>query len=298
MTLTAAGFPGSVNDVQWSKLISESFNGFTVTAAGGDRTVSVATGVDSVGGVLAVLDAAQTVQLPPNPSTNPRIDRIVLRADWNAKTLLLTYKEGSAGVNPQPPSLTQNAGVLWEVSLARVELASGQGALVSGDITQENTPPGSGFYYITSIATAPDPTEGGLIYYTADKSLRVGTPSGYDEIADRRSVAWSTLTSAPVWSGTLQYTIHRGCAYVRGTPTRSSSIDDPTILVQDGVLPTAARPTTTHYFTFHQSGLSVAQRRAVAATVEPSGRITLAGLGAGVTSSSPVGVSASWPVNP
>lgn len=189
MTLNKAGFPGSVNDVQWAKLLdllgNDATSGMNVDPADGDRTVSVSTGISNVGGILADLDETQNVgPMPPNGSSNPKINRIILRARWSDKSLSLTWREGTPGPSPQPPTLVRNPGVQWESRLAQVRLEPGHGAIMSGDITREKVPPTTNFYNIGSIAGAPDASEGALIYYTAAQSLRIGRPTGYVEIAN------------------------------------------------------------------------------------------------------------------
>lgn len=193
MALTAAGFPGSVNDIQWSELLSllgnDGTSGMNVTAAVGDRTVSIGGGVSNVGGILATVTGSETVgPLPTNSSGNTRIDLIVLRANWENRTLTVTFRAGTPSSNPQPPTIdhVRNPGVQYEVPLARVTVPTGQGPLNSGLITSVRTPPESGFYRISSIATAPDPSDNALIWYTAADSLRVPINGQYVEIAHGR----------------------------------------------------------------------------------------------------------------
>lgn len=191
MTLTAAGFPGSVNDVQWSTLVDllgyDGTIGMSVSASTGDRTVSIASGASNVGGILATNDAAITVgPLPANAGSLTRIDRIILRANWSNKTLSATYRQGTPSANPQPPTLTRNPGVQYEVRLAQVVVAPGTGNLSSGDILAERVPPVSGFYNTPSFRNFPDADIGALVWYGASNSLRVPIDGEYVEIANAR----------------------------------------------------------------------------------------------------------------
>lgn len=201
MALTAAFFRGSVREPQWAEMADflgfEGTDGFAVTAAGDGRAVSVGTGYANCGGILGHNDSAFTVSADPNGSASyDRIDRVILRATWGSRTLEVVVKKGTAGPNPQPPSMVRSPRVQYELKIAQLRIAPGQGSFTVDDITYEATPPGRGFYRIASSATAPDPEIGALIYYTAAKSLRVGSGSEYVEIAHARDVPMPKHTSS------------------------------------------------------------------------------------------------------
>lgn len=192
MTLSAAGFPGSVTDVQWSQLIDllghDGTDGMNVSVASGDRTVQISSGRSNVGGVLATNDSALTVgPLPANTGSLTRIDRIILRANWSNKLLQATWRTGTPSSNPQPPTLRKDPGDVYEVRLAQVVMAPGTGNLSSGDLRAEKIPPVSGFYNSSGFRGFPDAENGSLVWYTAANSLRIPVDGEYVEIANARS---------------------------------------------------------------------------------------------------------------
>ena len=192
MTLSSAGFPGSVTDIDWSRLISlisyDGTDGMAVSPNAGDRTVRISSGWSNVGGILAKNDSNLVVgPLPANTGSLARLDRIILRANWSNKTLTATYRQGTPSSNPQPPALTRNPGSQYEVSLAQVRIEPGQGAIATADVFHEATPPIGGFFNINGIRKAPHPDRGSLIWYQAAESLRVVHDGEYIEIANARS---------------------------------------------------------------------------------------------------------------
>jgi hypothetical protein len=68
----------------------------------------------------------------------PRVDRVVLRLDRNtdARRVTLAVRQGMPGASPEPPGL-QRDDVVYELSLARVRVATGAGFLRDEDITDE-----------------------------------------------------------------------------------------------------------------------------------------------------------------
>jgi hypothetical protein len=62
-----------------------------------------------------------------NSSSNPRVDRIVLRRSLTANTVTTEIKQGIPATSPLPPALTQTEGGVWELSLAQVRVPGGAG---------------------------------------------------------------------------------------------------------------------------------------------------------------------------
>lgn len=192
MTLNARGFPGTVRDTDWSKIIDlishDGTSGMNVTPASGDRRVQIATGLSNVGGVLADLDAPLTAPAcDPNTGSQARIDRLVLQARWSDKSLQPVILKGTPGSNPQPRGEDQRAGILWQTRLAQIRIDPGAGTLSSGDIFQERVPPVAGFYNVSSFRGFPDADRGALVWYGAANSLRIAVDGEYVEIAHARS---------------------------------------------------------------------------------------------------------------
>ena len=69
-------------------------------------------------------------------SAYPRIDRIVLELDSDARTVKLGVLKGTEAASPQPPSLVRSAS-RYMLSLAQVRVAVGAGSLTEDAVTDE-----------------------------------------------------------------------------------------------------------------------------------------------------------------
>jgi hypothetical protein len=88
----------------------------------GAGNVSVATGGASVYGFPYENTSAVVVAIP-TPASNTRIDRIVLRASWAAKTVRITRIAGTEGA--AAPAIVQTPGTTYDVPLAQVSITTG-----------------------------------------------------------------------------------------------------------------------------------------------------------------------------
>ncbi len=86
--------------------------------------VSVASGRALVNGIWYQSDAAESVAIP-TPAVNPRVDRIVLRADWALQTVRITRIAGAEAASPVPPALVQVDGTTWDLPLWQVHATTG-----------------------------------------------------------------------------------------------------------------------------------------------------------------------------
>lgn len=123
-TLTALlgrGQGGAMNE-GWVSTYAYGIGAGLVT--GTSSPVSVAQCFAFVRGFVYWADAAVSITIP-TPAANPRIDRIVLRADHAAQTVRAVRLAGSEAATPSPPALTQVANTTWEVSLAQVYITTG-----------------------------------------------------------------------------------------------------------------------------------------------------------------------------
>lgn len=59
----------------------------------------------------------------PTPSSNTRIDRLVLRANWSAQTVRITRIAGTEGAGV--PSITQVDGTTWDIPLYQASITTG-----------------------------------------------------------------------------------------------------------------------------------------------------------------------------
>jgi hypothetical protein len=100
---------------------------FAVTPGSGK--VTVAAGGAYLFGYPYVSTAGVDVTIP-TPSANTRIDRVILRADWEARTVRIVRIAGVEGVDA--PSIVQVAGTVYDVPLAQVSVTTG-GAITITD---------------------------------------------------------------------------------------------------------------------------------------------------------------------
>lgn len=100
------------------------------------KSAVVATGSVSIQGIGRKLASAQTITIADNASGNPRIDRIVARADYTNRLIEFDVLQGTAAASPVAPTLTQTA-VTYEISLAQIAVANGFTTITDANITDE-----------------------------------------------------------------------------------------------------------------------------------------------------------------
>lgn len=108
-----------------------------VYANSSGRQVYVRTGRAAVRGHYYSSGAEEALTLAANGSGNPRIDRVVLRLDPAANSVLLAVKQGTPAGSPSAPALTQTDTGVWELPLARVTVANGAATISAGNVTDE-----------------------------------------------------------------------------------------------------------------------------------------------------------------
>lgn len=147
-----AGTGANVTESQWRKMASLWFgtgvvddalsllNELAVSqrAAGANMSVDVATGQTWIRGEFGELTVATNLGISANATGNPRIDRVVLRADFVNNNIVVDVLTGTPAVSPVAPALTQNTS-MWEISLAAIAVAAGAVSIVTANITDERT---------------------------------------------------------------------------------------------------------------------------------------------------------------
>lgn len=81
----------------------------------------------------------ETLTIPVADSVNPRIDRVVLRLDPTANSILLRVLQGTPAASPTPPALTQTDDAIYELPLATVYVVQNATTIAPGDVTDERT---------------------------------------------------------------------------------------------------------------------------------------------------------------
>lgn len=88
------------------------------------------------GRYFEVYTSEETVALAAAHATLARIDRIVLRLDYTARTIALAALTGTAAVTPVAPALTQT-GSTWEIELAQVAVAALATSITAANIANK-----------------------------------------------------------------------------------------------------------------------------------------------------------------
>ena len=142
-----AGAGANVTEAQWremaefflrSGVIKGELNGLEAYGDSSGLQVKVRTGKAFIKGHYFKSDAEETLAISSNSSGNPRIDRVVLRADFTANTIDFAVLTGTPAGSPKEPTLTQSS-TTWEVSLAKVAVANGAATITAGNVTDERS---------------------------------------------------------------------------------------------------------------------------------------------------------------
>jgi hypothetical protein len=125
MPWDGTAYPANTHD-DWIYALSEDgvieFVGNQLAVTGASSPVAVNTGWAIVNGKLYRNSASINVTVA-TPATSTRIDRIILRADYSAKTITCVRLAGVEGGSA--PALTQTDGTTWEYSLAQASITTG-----------------------------------------------------------------------------------------------------------------------------------------------------------------------------
>lgn len=141
----AAGDAGPYTDTQFAELVKALMEDRTGVVSGlaviasspAGANVTVTAGKAVIRGRLYWLNTDQTVDINDNTSGNPRIDRVVLQADYAAQTIRLVALEGTPAGSPSAPTVTETDNVLWELSLSTVAVANGFSTITDSNITRD-----------------------------------------------------------------------------------------------------------------------------------------------------------------
>lgn len=93
-----------------------------LAVTGASSPVAVNTGAGLVYGIPYFNSASVNVVIA-TPGASTRVDRIVLRASWAAKTVRITRIAGTEGAGA--PAMTQIGGTTWDIPLATVSITTG-----------------------------------------------------------------------------------------------------------------------------------------------------------------------------
>lgn len=83
--------------------------------------------------------ATESVTIAAADTTNPRIDRIVLRLDPTANSILLHRIAGTPNASPSAPAITQTDSAIYDLPIAQVYVAANATTITPGNVTDERS---------------------------------------------------------------------------------------------------------------------------------------------------------------
>lgn len=266
-------------------------NELAVFADSTGMQVKIPTGTAWVEGQLCISDALTTVAIATANSSNPRIDRVVLRKDDNANIFSFLTLTGTASASPTPPTLTQTSTV-WDVPLAQVLVPASATTIAGGNVTDErplcrNADIGAVQTFTNKTLTAPtilsfvnaqhnhgSAAAGGTVAAPRYVMLSPGTflPAAsngatlaqsndsfelqFADGADRVAVCRDAITVPPTYAGTP---ITFRCKGYTPSANQNVTIDVLAAVVQDGSSPYPALTTQVATVNATSSGTAGAQ---------------------------------------
>lgn len=156
-------------------------------------SVDVLAGSALVQGIAYINTATVSFVIAANASGNPRIDTIILQADYALQTVRLVVLQGTPAASPAVPTLTQSANVLWEIPLADIAVANGFTTITNAVITPRH-----------EWANAPSGVYLDSVLNNSGSELNTGDVVIWDASADRAVTVGTTFDDpllAGVWQG-------------------------------------------------------------------------------------------------
>jgi hypothetical protein len=207
MAITSRGFTGSVDQVEWAKMMTASSGsgltsayagtGFNATLSGSTRQFTVQPGTLWASGVLVEMDtAATTTASSANASGLPRIDLLVMRVNWTTGASALMVLEGTPAGSPQPPTFLKSPGVTVDIPLCEARLNASASAYLAGSAFSRRYWVQDGLYVIPVGTRLPDMPPGRLIVQPGDEgALLVGNVDGQVpmQFKEWRDSGWLTV---------------------------------------------------------------------------------------------------------
>jgi hypothetical protein len=167
--------------------------GLSVFADGTGMTVKVNSGFAIVRG-HAIYSTATEVLTIGASSTSARVDRVVLRLDPAANSIVLAVKAGTAG-STTPPTLTQTDTGIYEFSLARITVGANVTSISAASVQGERKFVGNTVGGWTTDTRPDSPRIGRLGFNQSTSSWEFWNGTAWSDMAP--SVSWSALTGKP-----------------------------------------------------------------------------------------------------
>jgi hypothetical protein len=184
-----------------------------VTPTGTGLALAVAPGRAYARGYMFAVTGSETVTLTTASSSQPRVDRVVVRFDPALDAGVLTVLPGTPGTTTAPALTVTDTGI-FDVALAAVSVAAGQTTVSAGDVVDERVYLGNVWSSATRPGSARNPSAP-----ARGRTLGYNVTTSAFEYWD--GSAWRDLVPAPPTWATLA-----------GKPT-TSTLDGRTITVSD-----------------------------------------------------------------
>jgi hypothetical protein len=159
-------------------------------------TVKVAAGFAIVRG-HAYNNSAEMTLTVTAASTLPRRDLVVLRLNPATNSIVLAVKAGTAAASPSDPALTQTDADVYEIALARVDVAANAVTITASNVTDQRRFTGSPWGRWQTALRPAAPAIGDAGFNTSISRAEVYLASGWTQIPFAGDpVTASQLTSA------------------------------------------------------------------------------------------------------
>lgn len=213
MAFTGTGFDGTVGETELSQILDAvadhgiigDYNGSSFSAAKviGSRTMAVQPGFILAPGVIGHLDAVAnaTPAAAPSPTlsgSQQRIDLLVARFDWGGTggTCSLVMKPGSQSATPNPPSVVQNPGVLFEIPLRQGLLtAAVQGEYTTTSMVDRRYWIEGGKFVLPNATQLPPGRTGAMAWRPDVQQLLVNNGSSWSTLKAVSDTGWEVLAT-------------------------------------------------------------------------------------------------------
>lgn len=237
MAITHAGFTGTVDQVDFSKILDGlsghgvvgTYNDSSLSAAKvvGSRTMLVQPGYVYAPGVQARLDtAANATAAAALVGSNPRIDVLIAKFNWNTGAVTFEMKAGTQAASPVPPALQQDPGDIFEVPLRQGTLTNAVGGeYTTATMTDRRYWLEDGHFVMPSTTALPqDPKAGMSVIHPDVKQILVHNGSNWDTFKAYVDTGWNPVSMSPPsgYTGTVNGRKLNGEASIVITWTRTA----------------------------------------------------------------------------
>lgn len=207
MARTAAGFTGTVDQVDLSQMLDGvadhgvrgEYNDTSLSASKvtGLRTMLVQPGYVWVPGVLGRLDVAENATAAGAlVGSNPRIDLLVARFSWGPKTFTLVMKQGTQSLTPEPPSLQQDPGDVFEVPLRQGMLtAASPSEYVLSSVKERRYWLEGGKFVLATATQLPGAKTGAMAYRPDTHQMLMNNGTAWDTFKAEADTGWEQIAS-------------------------------------------------------------------------------------------------------